>query len=102
MTVGRRLQDKVCVITGAAGGIGAVTASLFAREGAHVVGVDVREHDIGELPVQADLTDEQAVAGIYDQAHARFGHVDVLFNNAGIAPPDDASVLETSLEAWER
>jgi NAD(P)-dependent dehydrogenase (short-subunit alcohol dehydrogenase family) len=97
-----RLEGKVCVITGAAGGIGAATSEVFAREGAHVVGVDLREHSVGELPLQADLTDEAAVAALYDRAREQFGHIDVLFNNAGISPTDDASVLDTSLEAWER
>jgi NAD(P)-dependent dehydrogenase (short-subunit alcohol dehydrogenase family) len=97
-----RLSGKVCVITGAAGGIGAATASLFEREGARVVGVDLLEHDTGELPLRADLTDEESVAGVYARARDELGRVDSLFNNAGISPDDDASVLETSLEAWER
>jgi NAD(P)-dependent dehydrogenase (short-subunit alcohol dehydrogenase family) len=97
-----RLEGKVCVITGAAGGIGAATADVFAREGAKVVGVDLREHSVGELALQADLTDEAAVAALYDRTREQFGHIDVLFNNAGISPADDASVLDTSLEAWER
>ena len=97
-----RLEGKVCVITGAAGGIGAATAELFAREGAKVVGVDLVEHDAGELSLQADVTDEDSVAGIYAHAAQALGRIDVLFNNAGIAPADDASVLETSAEAWER
>jgi NAD(P)-dependent dehydrogenase (short-subunit alcohol dehydrogenase family) len=98
----RRLLGKVCVITGAAGGIGSATTALFEREGARVVGVDVREHDVGELALQADLTDEQSVAGLYERVGRELGRIDVLFNNAGIAPPDDASVLDTSFEAWER
>jgi NAD(P)-dependent dehydrogenase (short-subunit alcohol dehydrogenase family) len=97
-----RLQDKVCVITGAAGGIGAATAQAFEREGARVVGVDVREHAVGALSLQADLTDEQAVESLYTRARTELGRVDVLFNNAGISPTDDASVLDTTLEAWER
>ena len=97
-----RLQDKVCVITGAAGGIGAATAELFAREGAHVVGVDLRRHSVGELSLQADLTDEAAVQRLYRTAREELGHLDVLFNNAGISPTDDTSVLDTTLEAWER
>jgi NAD(P)-dependent dehydrogenase (short-subunit alcohol dehydrogenase family) len=96
-----RLSGKVCVITGAAGGIGAATASLFEREGARVVGVDLLDHDTGELPLRADLTDEESVAGVYARARDELGRVDSLFNNAGISPDDDASVLETSLEAWE-
>jgi NAD(P)-dependent dehydrogenase (short-subunit alcohol dehydrogenase family) len=97
-----RLQDKVCVITGAAGGIGAATAEVFKREGAIVVGVDVLEHSIGALSLRADLTDEQTVQSLYARARTEFGRIDVLFNNAGISPTDDASVLDTTLEAWER
>jgi NAD(P)-dependent dehydrogenase (short-subunit alcohol dehydrogenase family) len=97
-----RLEGKVCVVTGAAGGIGKATAEVFAREGAHVVGVDLLSHEIGELSLQADLTQEQAVADMYARAKQEFGRIDVLFNNAGISPNDDASVLETALDAWER
>jgi NAD(P)-dependent dehydrogenase (short-subunit alcohol dehydrogenase family) len=97
-----RLSGKVCVITGVAGGIGRATAAVFEREGARVVGVDVLEHSIGELSLQADLTSEQAVSGLYERVRSELGRVDVLFNNAGISPTDDASVLETGIEAWER
>lgn len=96
-----RLEAKVCVITGAAGGIGAATAERFTREGARVVGVDLRQHAIGELSLQADLSDEAAVSEIYARTHRELGRIDVLFNNAGINPTDDGSVLDTTLEAWE-
>jgi NAD(P)-dependent dehydrogenase (short-subunit alcohol dehydrogenase family) len=97
-----RLAGKVCVITGVAGGIGSATAAVFEREGAIVVGVDVLEHSIGELSLSLDLTLESAVAGLYQRVHSELGRIDVLFNNAGISPTDDASVLDTDLEAWER
>jgi NAD(P)-dependent dehydrogenase (short-subunit alcohol dehydrogenase family) len=97
-----RLEGKVCVITGAAGGIGAAAASVFAREGARVVGVDLLSHSVGELSVSVDVTDEDAVRGMYDDVHERLGRIDVLFNNAGISPVEDASVLDTSLETWEQ
>jgi NAD(P)-dependent dehydrogenase (short-subunit alcohol dehydrogenase family) len=97
-----RLDDRVCVITGAAGGIGQAAAERFAAEGGRVVGVDLREHKIGELALQADLTDEAAVAALYSRIRRDMGQIDVLFNNAGISPSDDASVLDTSLEIWER
>jgi NAD(P)-dependent dehydrogenase (short-subunit alcohol dehydrogenase family) len=100
--VADRLAGKVCVITGAAGGIGAETARLFEDEGAHVVGVDLREGAPGELSIAADVTDEDAVIEMYGRTRAAFGRIDVLFNNAGISPPDDGSVLDTSVEAWQR
>src|SRR5918999_5885064 len=97
-----RLDGKVCVITGAASGIGAETARLFKEEGATVVGVDLSEDSEGDLAIQADVTDDEQVRGMYARAREELGHVDVLFNNAGISPPDDVSVLDTSLEAWQR
>jgi NAD(P)-dependent dehydrogenase (short-subunit alcohol dehydrogenase family) len=97
-----RLEGKVCVITGAAGGIGAASAEAFAREGGRVVGVDLAEGAPGELALQVDVTDEAAVRSMYERVRADLGRVDVLFNNAGISPTDDASVLDTSFEAWQR
>jgi NAD(P)-dependent dehydrogenase (short-subunit alcohol dehydrogenase family) len=97
-----RLDGKVCVITGASSGIGAETAQLFLEEGATVVGVDLRDDGAGTLALAADVADEQQVADLYSRVRAEFGRVDVLFNNAGISPTDDASVLETTLEAWQR
>jgi NAD(P)-dependent dehydrogenase (short-subunit alcohol dehydrogenase family) len=97
-----RLQDKVCVITGAAGGIGAASADVFAREGARVVGVDLLEHSVGELSLRADVADEESVSAVYRQAREQFGRVDVLFNNAGISPVEDASVLDTDVDVWEQ
>jgi NAD(P)-dependent dehydrogenase (short-subunit alcohol dehydrogenase family) len=97
-----RLDDKVCVITGAASGIGAESARLFSAEGARVAGVDVQEGAEGVLAIQADVTDEGQVRDMYARVRDELGRIDVLFNNAGISPPDDASVLETSLKAWQR
>ena len=97
-----RLDGKVCVITGAASGIGAEAARLFAAEGARVVGVDLEPGSEGELALQADVADEEQVRDMYARAIEELGGIDVLFNNAGISPADDASVLETSLEAWQR
>jgi NAD(P)-dependent dehydrogenase (short-subunit alcohol dehydrogenase family) len=97
-----RLDGKVCVITGAAGGIGGASASVFAREGATVVGVDLREHTVGELSLTADVADEGSVIDLFARVRSELGRIDVLFNNAGISPTDDASVVETTLEAWER
>jgi NAD(P)-dependent dehydrogenase (short-subunit alcohol dehydrogenase family) len=97
-----RLEGKVCVITGASGGIGSASAAAFAREGARVVGVDLAEGAPGELSLQVDVTDDTAVHDMYERVRAELGRVDVLFNNAGISPNDDGSILETSLEAWQR
>jgi NAD(P)-dependent dehydrogenase (short-subunit alcohol dehydrogenase family) len=97
-----RLEGKVCVITGAASGIGAATAELFAEEGATVVGVDLEPDAGGDLVLQADVSDEEQVRGMYGRAREELGHIDVLFNNAGINPNDDTSVLDTELEAWQR
>ncbi|TML00309.1 MAG: SDR family oxidoreductase [Actinobacteria bacterium] len=97
-----RLQDKVCVITGAASGIGAETARQFAAEGAIVMGVDLREGAEGALSLQVDVSDEEQVRSMYIRAREEFGRVDVLFNNAGINPGEDASVLETPSEVWQR
>jgi NAD(P)-dependent dehydrogenase (short-subunit alcohol dehydrogenase family) len=98
-----RLRDKVCVITGAAGGIGAASAELFRREGAVVVGVDLRDDFEGvDLALAADVASEEDVVGFLARARSEYGRIDVLFNNAGISPDDDASVLDTSLEAWQR
>jgi NAD(P)-dependent dehydrogenase (short-subunit alcohol dehydrogenase family) len=97
-----RLDGKVCVVTGAAGGIGAATVERFQAEGARVAGVDLREDAPGDVALAADVADEAAVAELFAEVRRRFGRIDVLFNNAGISPSDDRSVLETSAEAWER
>jgi NAD(P)-dependent dehydrogenase (short-subunit alcohol dehydrogenase family) len=97
-----RLQDKVCVVTGASGGIGAATVATFMREGARVVGADLAPGAPGDLSLQVDVTDEAQVREMYATAAGEYGRVDVLFNNAGISPTDDGSVLDTELEAWER
>ena len=97
-----RLTDKVCVITGAASGIGATSARLFAEEGARVVGVDVSAGSEGELSLEADITDEEQVRAMYQRVRDELGHIDVLFNNAGINPDDDTTVTETGLDSWQR
>ena len=97
-----RLDGKVCVITGASGGIGAATARVFAEEGATVVGVDLAAGAPGDLSLATDVTDAAQAAAMYARVRAELGGIDVLFNNAGISPPDDVSVLDTSLEAWQR
>jgi NAD(P)-dependent dehydrogenase (short-subunit alcohol dehydrogenase family) len=98
-----RLEGKVCVITGASSGIGAETVRRFNAEGAVTVGVDLRDDapDVA-LALACDVADEDAVRDMYARVREQFGRIDVLFNNAGISPNDDASVLDTSLEAWQR
>jgi NAD(P)-dependent dehydrogenase (short-subunit alcohol dehydrogenase family) len=97
-----RLEGKVCVITGAASGIGAESARVFAEEGARVVGVDLEPRSPGELAIEADVTDEAQVKALYRRVRDELGSVDVLFNNAGINPNEDTTVTETQLEAWQR
>jgi NAD(P)-dependent dehydrogenase (short-subunit alcohol dehydrogenase family) len=97
-----RLDNKVAVITGAASGIGAATAQLFRSEGAIVVGVDLNEVDGVELALTADVTDSDAIEAVYARVREEYRSIDILFNNAGISPDDDASVLDTSLDAWQR
>ena len=97
-----RLARKVCVITGAAGGIGSTSAQRFQDEGATVVGVDLTDDAPGDLSLAVDVTDEDQVRELYARVRAELGTIDVLFNNAGISPTDDASVLDTTAEAWQR
>jgi NAD(P)-dependent dehydrogenase (short-subunit alcohol dehydrogenase family) len=97
-----RLDGKVCVITGAASGIGAATAQLFRSEGATAGGVDLVAPESADLALTADVTDEAAVESMYARTREEYGRIDVLFNNAGISPTDDESVLDTGLDAWER
>jgi NAD(P)-dependent dehydrogenase (short-subunit alcohol dehydrogenase family) len=98
-----RLDGKVCVITGAASGIGAETARRFREEGAVVVGVDLAANspDV-DLALACDVADEDAVRSMYAAVRAEYDRIDVLFNNAGISPPEDASVLDTDTDVWER
>jgi NAD(P)-dependent dehydrogenase (short-subunit alcohol dehydrogenase family) len=96
------LEGKVCVITGAAGTIGRETIDVFRREGATIVAVDLRDDVEADLALAADLTDEEQVRATYATAAERFGRIDVLFNNAGIAVAQDDSVLHTDLETWNR
>jgi NAD(P)-dependent dehydrogenase (short-subunit alcohol dehydrogenase family) len=105
-----RLEGKVAVITGAAGGIGREAALLFSSEGARVCVADV-DADQGEVTARecrdaffhrVDVSDPDSVHTLYDETARRFGGIDVLYNNAGIMPPDDASILDTEPEAWQR
>jgi len=97
-----RLEGKVCVVTGASSGIGAASARLFMDEGATVAGVDLRDDGVGTIALAVDVADERQVADLYARVRSELGRIDVLFNNAGISPTDDASVLDTALDAWQR
>jgi NAD(P)-dependent dehydrogenase (short-subunit alcohol dehydrogenase family) len=106
-----RLDGKVCVITGAGGGMGRDATILFTEEGAKVCAADVNGEAANEtaamageetLAHQVDVADESSVAAMIRAAADRFGGIDVLYNNAGISPGDDASVLDTAVEAWDR
>lgn len=96
-----RLAGKVCVVTGAASGIGAETARLFAQERAIVVGADLDAGSEGEFTLEVDVANEDQVRDMFEQVREKYGRIDVLFNNAGINPPEDVSVLETPLETWQ-
>jgi NAD(P)-dependent dehydrogenase (short-subunit alcohol dehydrogenase family) len=107
-----RLEGKVCVITGAGGGMGRDAAILFTEEGAKVCVADVSaeaaEETVGlcadgtAFAQAVDVADEAQVEAVMAATVERFGGIDVLYNNAGISPADDASILETSVEAWDR
>jgi NAD(P)-dependent dehydrogenase (short-subunit alcohol dehydrogenase family) len=105
-----RLDGKVCVITGAGGGMGREAALLFSAEGASVCAADVNldaaqetaAHARDAFAHQVDVADEAGVEAMMSETAARYGGIDVLYNNAGISPNDDASVLDTSVEAWDR
>jgi NAD(P)-dependent dehydrogenase (short-subunit alcohol dehydrogenase family) len=103
------LDGRVAVITGAGSGIGLATARRFATEGAKVVAVDVNVEagkaaaaDVGGEFVACDVADEAGVRELFDGVANRYGRLDIAFNNAGISPPDDDSILDTDIEVWER
>ncbi len=105
----QRLQDRVAVVTGGGSGIGLASVRRLAAEGATVVIADIDEttgkqaaEEVSGLFVPADVTSEDAVRDLYQQVVATYGAVHVAFNNAGISPPDDDSILVTGLDAWRR
>jgi NAD(P)-dependent dehydrogenase (short-subunit alcohol dehydrogenase family) len=105
----QRLQDRVAVITGAGSGIGLASARRMAAEGARVVAVDIDEAagkaaalEVGGKFIAADVAAEADVSGLFDEVAAEFGRVDIAFNNAGISPADDDSILATGIDTWRR
>lgn len=97
-----RLTDRVCVVAGAAGVIGAAAAERLEREGGIVVGIDQLVHATGAVSLRADLTVEAEVEAAFAAIHEEFGRIDVLVNNAGLNDPEDHSALDTSLATWNR
>jgi NAD(P)-dependent dehydrogenase (short-subunit alcohol dehydrogenase family) len=104
-----RLAGKVAVVTGGCSGIGLATVQRFAEEGARVVIGDLDEAngpriagEVGGTFVRCNVTDAGDVDALFKAAKDTYGSVDIAFNNAGISPPDDDSILDTGIEAWRR
>jgi NAD(P)-dependent dehydrogenase (short-subunit alcohol dehydrogenase family) len=108
-----RIEGRVAVVTGGCSGIGLATVRRFAEEGAKVVIGDIDDDagiklvaDLGGIQqasyVHVDVTNKEQVDALFKTAKDTYGSVDIAFNNAGISPPDDDSILDTELEAWRR
>ncbi|AHH94791.1 3-oxoacyl-ACP reductase [Kutzneria viridogrisea] len=104
-----RLAGRVAVVTGGGSGIGLASVRRLAAEGARVVVADIdavsgsaAAKEVDGLFVQVDVTDEAEVQALFDKAVDSYGSLDIAFNNAGISPPEDDSILTTGIEAWQR
>ncbi|MFN8028927.1 MAG: 3-oxoacyl-ACP reductase [Dermatophilaceae bacterium] len=104
-----RIEGKVAVVTGGCSGIGLATVRRFAQEGAQVVIADLSDgqgaalaEEVGGTYVHCNVADKTDVDNLFKVAHETYGRIDIAFNNAGISPPDDDSILDTDLEAWNR
>jgi len=104
-----RLEGRTAVVTGGCSGIGLATVRRFAEEGAKVVIGDIDDArgeeiaaEIGATFVHAEVTDKEQVDALFAVANQTYGSVDIAFNNAGISPPDDDSILTTELDTWRR
>jgi NAD(P)-dependent dehydrogenase (short-subunit alcohol dehydrogenase family) len=105
----RRLEGRVAVITGGAGGIGLASARRLASEGATLVVADVDQDagaasagEVNGLFVHTDVSKADEVKNLFHVAYETYGRIDVAFNNAGISPPEDDSILTTGIDAWRR
>ena len=105
----RRLEERVAIVTGGAGGIGLATVRRLASEGARVVVADVdpgagksSADEVGGLFVQVDVSNSAEVERLYKTVYDTYGRIDIAFNNAGISPPEDDSILITGIDAWRR
>jgi NAD(P)-dependent dehydrogenase (short-subunit alcohol dehydrogenase family) len=104
-----RLAGRVAVITGAGSGIGRATARRFGPEGARVIASTSTRRPGGRPPRRSavpffacDVADEGEVSELFERVNETYGRVDIAFNNAGISPPEDDSILTTGVEAWDR
>lgn len=104
-----RIEGKVAVVTGGCSGIGLATVRRFAEEGAKVVIADLNDElgaelaeELGGTYVHCNVADKGDVDNLFKVAFDTYGRIDIAFNNAGISPPEDDSILDTDLEAWNR